>query len=128
MVGGLCVGSVQAQERAQALEERKDVRKQAPLSLRLTDEVISKAVRETLAESRTRPTPLSGQVLSADPYEKFSRDFSEARKPGCFGPDATKFQPSGTVVKTPLGAFNVGVGGLLALPFWAAAIACGKCN
>jgi hypothetical protein len=44
--------------------------------------------------------------------------------PGCLGPNALKFQPSSTVV----GGWNIGVGGLFALPFRAAAIVRGKCN
>jgi len=125
-VMGLCLAGWQAM--AQELEERKE----APpgLSLHLTDEVISKAVRETLAEEgRTGVKRESGKVLSADAaYQKFERGFSEAQKPGCFGPNATKFQPAGTVVNTPLGKFNVGLGGIFVLPFWAAAIVRGKCN
>jgi len=125
-VMGLCLAGWQAM--AQELEEHKD----APpgLSLRLTDEVISKAVRETLAEEgRTGVKRESGKALSADAaYQKFERGFSEAQKPGCFGPNATKFQPSRTVVNTPLGKFNVGLGGIFVLPFWAAAIVRGKCN
>jgi len=113
---------------AQELEERKDA--PAGLSLRLTDEVISKAVRETLAEEgRTGVKREQGKALSADAsYQKFERGFSEAQKPGCLGPNALKFQPASTVVNTPLGKFNVGAGGIFALPFWAAAIVRGKCN
>lgn len=123
-VCGLWLGLAQA--RAQALDERKDAA--PPLSLRLSDEVISKAVRETLAESKGSPKPGPGRVLSGDAYQKFEKGFSEAEKPGCLGPNALKFQPSGTVVKTPFGAFNVGIGGIFALPFWAAAVVRGKCN
>ena len=102
---------------------------QPPLSLRLTDEVINKAVRETLLEQgRTGVKREPGKALSGDAYQKFERGFSEAEKPGCMGPNALKFQPSGTVVKTPFGAFNVGAGGIFALPFWAAAVVRGKCN
>lgn len=122
MVCGLCLASAQAQE------ARQEAAQPPPLSLRLTDEVISKAVRETLAESKGNPTRQPGKALSGDAYQKFARDFSEAEKPGCLGPDALKFQPSSTVVKTPFGAFNVGIGGIFALPFWAAAVARGKCN
>jgi hypothetical protein len=125
-VMGLCLAGWQAM--AQELEERKET--PAGLSLRLTDEVISKAVRETLAEEgKTGAKRESGRALSADTsYQKFERGFSEAQKPGCLGPDATKFQPSSTVVNTPMGKFNVGAGGIFALPFWAAAIVRGKCN
>jgi hypothetical protein len=122
---GLCLASAQAQE----LEARKDDAKPPPpLSLRLSDEVISKAVRETLAESKGSPKREQGKALSGDAYRKFEKGFSDAEKPGCLGPDALKFQPASTVVKTPFGAFNVGVGGIFALPFWAAAVARGKCN
>ena len=126
-VMGLCLAGWQAT--AQELEERKEA-PPAGLSLRLTDEVISKAVRDTLAEEgRTGMKRESGRVLSADTsYQKFERGFSEAQKPGCLGPNATKFQPSSTVVNTPLGKFEVGAGGIFALPFWAAAIVRGKCN
>lgn len=96
-----------------------------PLRLRLTEEAIRQAVRETLAERRdsSRPMP-EGDALSGDPYHGFAREFEEARKPSCLAPDALKHQPSGFTTKN----WNFGVGGLLALPFWAAAIARGKCN
>ena len=125
-VMGLCLAGWQAM--AQELEERKD----APpgLSLRLSDEVISKAVRETLAEEgRTGVKRESGKAFSADAtYQKFEKGFSEAEKPGCFGPNALKFQPSTKVVKAGGQDYVVGVAGLFALPFWAAAIVRGKCN
>ena len=121
---GLCLASTQAQE----LEARRDDAKPPPLSLRLSDEVISKAVRETLAESKGSPKLEPGKALSGDAYRKFEKGFSEAEKPGCLGPDALKFQPASTVAKTPFGAFNVGLGGIFALPFWAAAVVRGKCN
>ena len=96
-----------------------------PLRARLTDEAIRLAVRETLAET-TAPGARapSGDVLSGDSYRKFSRDFTEAKKPSCLGPDALKHQPASFSTKN----WNFGVGGLLALPFWAAAIARGKCQ
>jgi hypothetical protein len=115
----------------QAMADEEDRRKpavQAPLSLRLSDEVISKAVRETLAEHPGSPKLQSGQALSGDAYRKFERGFSEAEKPGCLNPDALKFQPSSKVVKGPGGDYVVGVTGLFALPFWAAAVLRGKCN
>jgi hypothetical protein len=101
---------------------------QPPLSLRLTDEVISKAVRETLAENPASPKLRSETALSGDAYRKFERGFSEAEKPGCLGPDALKFQPSTKVVKAGGQDYVVGVAGLLALPFWAAAVVRGKCK
>lgn len=95
------------------------------LRARLTDETIKQAVRETLAEDpgSSRPAP-SGDALSGDTYRKFSRTFTEAKKPSCLGPDALKHQPAEFSTKN----WNFGVGGLMALPFWAAAIARGKCN
>jgi hypothetical protein len=120
-VMGLCLASRLAM--ADDGEARKPAA-QPPLSLRLTDEVISKAVRETLAEHPGSPKLSDGKALSGDAYQKFERGFSEARKPGCLHPDAMKFQSPGTTI----GGWNVGAGGLFALPFWAAAIARGKCN
>jgi hypothetical protein len=115
----------------QAMADADETRKaaaQPPLSLRLTDEVISKAVRETLAEHPGGPKLRSEKALSGDAYRKFERGFSEAEKPGCLHPDALKFQPAGTTVKTADGGWNIGLGGLFAIPFWAAAIVRGKCN
>jgi hypothetical protein len=118
-LGGLSLASLQAA--AQDVDARKEQGRaptaQPPLSLRISDEVISKAVRETLAEQRGSPKPGSGRALSGDSYQSFSRQFSEAQKPGCLRPDAMKFQPAGAIF-----------GGILALPFWAAAIVGGKCN
>jgi hypothetical protein len=117
---------------AQKLDEHKPTPEKPALSLRLTDEVISKAVRETLAEQQAgqpgSPRLASGKALSGDAYRKFEKGFSEAEKPGCFGPDALKFQPSTKVVKAGGQDYVVGVAGLLALPFWGAAILRGKCN
>lgn len=124
-VCGLCLA---AQVVAQELEERRESTKPPPLSLRLSDEVISKAVRETLAESKGNPRLQSGKALSGDAYRKFEKGFSEAEKPGCLGPNALKFQPSTTVVKAGGQDYIVGVAGIFALPFWAAAVVRGKCN
>jgi hypothetical protein len=134
-VVGLCLASLQAA--AQEAEERK-ARSEAPaaaplpLSLRLSDEVIHKAVRETLAEHPGSPRLESGKTpngaLSGDSYQKFARGFSEAEKPGCLGPDALKFQPNTKVVKVGGQGYVAGAYGLFALPFWAAAIMRGKCR
>ncbi|MFC0253619.1 hypothetical protein [Massilia consociata] len=90
-----------------------------PLRARLTDEVIEQAVRDTLAEqpALSRNT---GQALGAEPYREFSRRVDEAKLPGCLGPDALRHQPAriGPIV----------LGGLAALPFWAAAVVRGKCR
>jgi hypothetical protein len=130
----LCLSSVQAaaQELTQEREERKADSKapaaQLPLSMRLTDEVISKAVKESLAESPRVTKQQSGRVLSGDKYEKFSRDFSEAEKPGCLNPDAMKFQPHSLSFKLLGQEYEMAATGKLAIPFWIAAIARGKCN
>jgi hypothetical protein len=133
-VAGLCLACLQAA--AQEAEERK-ARSEAPaaplpLSLRLSDEVIHKAVRETLAEHPGSPRLESGKTLngalSGDSYQKFARGFSEAEKPGCLGPDALKFQPNTKVVKVGGQGYVMGAYGLFALPFWAAAIVRGKCR
>jgi hypothetical protein len=117
---------------AQKLDEHKVAADKPALSLRLSDEVISKAVRETLAEQQAEapgsPRVSSGKALSGDAYRKFEKGFSEAEKPGCMGPDALKFQPSTTVAKVGGQGYNVGFTGLFALPFWAAAIVRGKCK
>jgi hypothetical protein len=122
---GLCLASLQA------VAEDGIERKPAPqtrLSLRLTDEVISKAVRESLAESPRIPTQQSGKVLSGDPYQKFERGFSEARKPDCLHPDAMKFQPHSLNFKLLGQDYVVEATGKIAIPFWIAAIVRGKCN
>jgi hypothetical protein len=125
-VVGLCLVSVQAAAQGVAAPEAKEA--QPPLSLRLSDEVISKAVRETLAEHPRSPKLEAGRTLSGDKYEQFSRAFSAAEKPGCLHPDATKFLAPGPAVKAGGQDFVMGGGGLFALPFWAAAIVAGKCN
>jgi hypothetical protein len=97
----------------------EDARARPGLNLPMTDPVIQKAVRETLADSR--PGPLKeGQTLQGEAYDKFSRQMDEARVPSCWRPDAMKHQPP------RLGPINLG--GILALPFWGAAIVSGKCN
>jgi hypothetical protein len=96
----------------------------APPRLQLTDKRIQQAVRETLAESKDSGRVGNGRTLSGEPGNKeFARQFSEAQKPGCLHPDAMKHQPPGVTI----GGWNFGVGGLLALPFWGAAILRGKC-
>jgi hypothetical protein len=89
--------------------------------LLMTDPAVSKAVRETLAESR--PAPLrndDGRVLRGEAHDKFTRQVDEAAVPSCWRPDAMKHTPP------RIGPINLA--GLLALPFWGWAIASGKCN
>jgi hypothetical protein len=123
---GLCLPFVQAM--AQEPEEGRKAAKTPPLSLRLTDEVISKAVRETLAEQPGRPGLASGKSLSGDAYRKFEHAFSEAEKPGCMRPDAMKFQPHSLTFKIAGQDYVMAAAGKLAIPFWIAAIVRGKCN
>jgi hypothetical protein len=93
----------------------------APASIRqrLDDEAIRKAVRETLAETPA-PAKDHGPVLQGDAYGKFERQFDDARIPSCWQPNAMKHQPP------RIGP--IAVGGILALPFWGAAIVTGKCK
>lgn len=122
---GLCLASLQAL--AQELVERKEADKPTP-GLHLTDEAISKAVRESLAESPRIGRQQSGRTLSGDQYQKFERAFSEAEKPDCLHPDAMKFQPHSLSFKLGGQDYVMAVGGKLAIPFWIAAIVRGKCN
>jgi hypothetical protein len=95
------------------------------LRARLTDDVVKQAVRETLAEGPSEPQAApSGRVLNGDRYRSFSRTFSEARIPSCLGPDALKHQPN--KIDTKHGHFEAN--GTMAMPFWAAAVARGKCK
>lgn len=104
-----------------------------PFTLRLKDEAIAQAVRATVAETKamdkaregTTSAAFSAQgILKGDKYDEFGRQFSEAQKPSCLGPDALKHQPAGFTY----GGWNFGAGGVLALPFWGAAILRGKCK
>jgi hypothetical protein len=102
-------------------QETSSLQEQGAPSLRarLSDDVIRKAVRETLAE-RPAKGRVEGMPLSGERYEEFSRQFEEARVPGCLRPDGLKRQP------TNIGP--IGVSGLLALPFVAVAKIRGKCQ
>lgn len=85
-----------------------------------SEEAIRAAIRATLDEMPLPAPSAAGAALSGTPYSEFARKFSEAAKPHCMGPDPLKHQPPG------IG--KVKLGGLLALPFWSAAILRGKCN
>jgi hypothetical protein len=95
-----------------------------PTSARPSDEAIKAAVRAVLEEMPDTPMPATGTALSGGAYREFARQFSEAEKPHCLGPNALKHQPAGFSTKN----WNFGAAGLLALPFWGAAIARGKCS
>ncbi|MGJ7914128.1 hypothetical protein ACI48D_01425 [Massilia sp. LXY-6] len=115
-----------------ASDESVDLEQHHPapprLSLRLTDEVIGKAVKETLAEQAKGRGLGPEKTLSGDAYQKFERAFSEAEKPDCLHPDAMKFQPHSLAFKIGGQTYGIGVGGQLAIPFWIAAIVRGKCH
>lgn len=93
-------------------------------SARPSDEAIKAAVRAVLEEMPPDAMPAGGTALSGGAYREFARKFSEAEKPHCLGPNATRHQPSGFSTRN----WNFGFGGLAALPFWGAAILRGKCS
>jgi len=102
----------------------QDVRAPKP-GARPSEEEIRKAVREMPAENPGQAFSSGDpKVLSGGPYQEFARQFAEAKRPHCMGPNALKHQPASTVYK----GWNIGVGGIFALPFWATAIVRGKCN
>jgi hypothetical protein len=86
----------------------------------MTDPAIRKAVRDTLLEIKPGPLKADGQALRGDAVDKFSRQVDEAQVPSCWRSDAMKHQPP------KIGPISLA--GLLALPFWGAAIVSGKCN
>lgn len=102
--------------------------------IRLNDDIIRNAVRETIKESKEAGKDTSsGSVLSAskdnDQYAKFGRQFSQAQVPGCIGPDPLKHVPTGTVIRSRnFGDWAIGVGGIFAAPFWGYAVLTGKCR
>lgn len=107
-----------AQDLLSTVEPGKEARP-GPV-LEMSDPAIRQAVKEVLAEHPPTPIKRDGQALRADPYAAFGRKMDEARVPSCWGPDAMKHQPP------QIGP--IGIGGILALPFWGAAILRGKCN
>lgn len=93
-----------------------------PMRLRLSNDAIRTAVRETLADSPAsapagKETALRGETAR---HGAFARQVEEARMPSCWTPDGLKHQPP------RIGP--VSLGGLLALPFLGAAILRGKCT
>ena len=97
----------------------------APATPVLTDDIIKKAVRETIAED-PRPAPAANQqagvLRAAAPsmQERMSAAFEEAKVPGCLHQDALKLQPA------HIGP--IGVVGPLSLPWIVAAALRGKCR
>jgi hypothetical protein len=90
----------------------------APASVRqrVDDEVIRKAVRETLAERPDNPRLHEADTLRANRYDIFVRQVEDATVPDCLHADGLKRQPTFFLT------------GLLALPFVAVAKIRGKCQ
>ncbi|MES2347463.1 MAG: hypothetical protein V4641_07810 [Pseudomonadota bacterium] len=87
----------------------------------LTDEIIKKAVRETIAEN---PQPLAnrnaGAFSAGTAHDKMSAAFEQAKVPDCLHGDALKHQPA------QIGP--IAVVGPYSLPWVIAAALRGKCN
>jgi hypothetical protein len=89
----------------------------------LTDEMIRKAVRETIAED---PRPVAAESRGAavygavTPHGRMGAAFEQARVPDCLHDDALKHQPA------TIGPINVV--GMYSLPWVVAAVVRGKCN
>jgi hypothetical protein len=90
------------------------------LRLRLTDDVIRKAIRETLDDSRENQSAHDIGMLRGNRYELFERRFDDSKVPSCLHADALKLQPA------QIGP--VGIGGIYALPFLMLAAIRGKCH
>lgn len=105
--------SAQAQARAPQADPAPP---RPPLRVALSDEVLRQAVKETLAAEQKASEQDRGRAFSGDRYENFSRQFDEAKVPGCLRPDGLKNQPTYIFA------------GLLAAPFLALAALRGKCN
>lgn len=88
----------------------------APLRARLGDEVIRDAIKQTMAEQKKDAALRPDKALSADRYEQFGREMSDAKIPDCLHSDALKYQP--TFIFS----------GLLAAPFVVIAALRGKCR
>jgi len=89
----------------------------------LTDEMIRKAVRETVAED---PRPINdvasggGRLSAITPHDRLSAAFEQAKVPDCLHQDALKQQPA------TIGPINVV--GPYSLPWVIAAAVRGKCR
>lgn len=99
--------------------------KPQPATPGITDEVIKKAVRDTIAEE-PHPAPAANQqagvlrATTASMEERMSTAFEEAKVPDCLHQDALKLQPA------HIGP--IGVVGPLSLPWIVAAALRGKCR
>ncbi|MTV36788.1 hypothetical protein [Duganella radicis] len=95
----------------------------SPAAPVLTDEIIRKAVRDTIAED-PHPAPAGDRqdgVLRANTaHARMTAAFNDAKVPDCLHDDALKLQPA------HIGP--IGVVGPLSLPWIIAAAVRGKCN
>jgi pyruvate/2-oxoglutarate dehydrogenase complex dihydrolipoamide acyltransferase (E2) component len=87
-----------------------------PLRERIDREAIRRAIGETLTEAEANPRRYKADTIGATRYETFSKEFNEAKVPGCLGPNGLKRQPI------------IFLSGVLALPFVAVAKVRGKCR
>jgi hypothetical protein len=96
----------------------------APAQPALTDDVIKKAVRETVAETPQPPplavNPQAGAFRANSVEARMSAAFEQAKVPDCLHSDALKLQPA------HIGPVNVV--GPYSLPWVIAAVVRGKCN
>jgi hypothetical protein len=95
----------------------------APAQPTLTDDVIRKAVRETVAEMPAPPlatNPQAGAFRANSVEARMSAAFEQAKVPDCLHADALKLQPA------HIGPVNVV--GPYSLPWVIAAVVRGKCN
>ena len=113
------VGLLMALDSAAWAADPEPAKPPASIRERLDEDAIRKAVRDTLAETRATAND-RGPVLRGDAYDKFARQFDDARLPSCWQPDAMKHRPPHVG--------PIALGGILALPFWGAAIVTGKCK
>jgi hypothetical protein len=94
-----------------------------PAQPALTDEVIKKAVRETIKEDPQPATVAKPQAgaFSANPVEaRMSAAFEQAKVPDCLHPDALKLQPAHIGPVAVVGPYS--------LPWVITAAARGKCR
>lgn len=97
----------------------------APAQPALTDDVIKKAVRETVAETPQPAPPVAvnpqaGAFRANSVEARMSAAFEQAKVPDCLHSDALKLQPA------HIGPVNVV--GPYSLPWVIAAVVRGKCN
>ena len=97
----------------------------APAQPALTDDVIKKAVRETVAETPPPAPPLAvnpqaGAFRANSVEARMSAAFEQAKVPDCLHSDALKLQPAHIGPVKVVGPYS--------LPWVIAAVVRGKCN